>query len=287
MLSVILPVKNEGLNIKNTLDSFLASANAENLQLIVVDDRSEDGCCDFITEDCRYAEVLLVRSPGLGSSNARNFGAQFALGDVLVFADAHVKVPPTWVDGLLPFLDRYDCVSPAIKRTDGEAVGYGITVDEAYEMSWNGKLSDEPFSAAINPGGFLMFRRDSFFNVGEWQKKFIVWGSEDNELSIRLQLFGYYSAIVPGVVVEHLFRPKHPYPVDIEAFFYNKLFMAYLHFNDRRLAKIKAQMKAQYPDLYKVEEKVLAQGGLELRQYYFANRVYDDDWYFSKYQTNF
>lgn len=287
MLSVILPVKNEGTNIKNTLDSFLASANAETLQLIVVDDKSEDGCCDFIFEDRRYNEVLLVRSPGLGSANARNFGAQLALGDVLVFADAHVNVPPAWVDGLLPYLDRYDCVSPAIKMMDGETIGYGITVDDTYEMSWNGKLSDEPFSAAINPGGFLMIRRDFFYSVGEWQKKFTVWGSEDNELSIRLQLFGYLCAIVPSVVIEHLFRPKHPYPVDIEAFYYNKLLMAYLHFNDRRLAKIKAQMQSQYPDLHKVEEIVLAQGALELRREYFANRVYDDDWYFSKYQTNF
>ncbi|HWQ62380.1 MAG TPA: glycosyltransferase family 2 protein, partial [Negativicutes bacterium] len=199
MVSVILPAKNEGPNVKNTLDSFLESADAGNLQIIVVDDSSEDGCCDFMTADGRYAEVLPVRAPGLGSSNARNFGAQFAIGDVLVFADAHVKVPPTWVDGLLPFLDRYDCLSPAIKEMNGETVGYGITVNESYEMSWNGKLSDEPFSAAINPGGFLMIRRDAFFAVGEWQKKFIVWGSEDNELSIRLQLFGYRSAIVPGV----------------------------------------------------------------------------------------
>jgi glycosyltransferase involved in cell wall biosynthesis len=287
MLSVILPVKNEGPNIKNTLDNFLASTRAEDIQLIVVDDGSDDGCCDFIAGDSRYDEVLFVRSPNLGSSNARNFGAQFAIGDVLVFADAHIKVPPTWVDGLLPFLDRYDCLSPAIKAMDGGAVGYGITVDESYEMSWNAKLSDEPFSAAINPGGFLMIRRDAFFNVGEWQKKFIVWGSEDNEFSIRLQLFGYQSAIVPSVVIEHLFRTRHPYPVDIEAFHYNKLLMAYLHFNDRRLAKIRAIMQAQQPDLYKVEEKVLAQGAIEMRQYYFTHRIYDDDWYFSKYQTNF
>ncbi|HWQ60925.1 MAG TPA: glycosyl transferase family 2, partial [Negativicutes bacterium] len=88
-------------------------------------------------------------------------------------------------------------------------------------------------------------------------------------------------------VVEHLFRPRHPYPVDMEAFNYNLLFMAYLHFNDHRLEKIKARMQLQPADLFKLEEKLLAQGAMELRQYYFANRIYDDDWYFGKYQTNF
>lgn len=287
MISVIFPVKNEGPNIQNTVDSFFENTSNSDVEYIVVDDASEDHCCDFIEGNSRYAAVKLVRSPGLGSAKARNFGAQLANGDVLVFADAHITVPPTWVTGLLPCLDRYDCISPAIKTMGSEAVGYGITVNKSFDMCWNGKLSEEPFSVAMNPGGFLMIKRDVFYDIDEWQKKFVVWGCEDTEISIRLQLFGYRLAIVPSVVIEHLFRTKHPYPVTLEVANYNQLFMAYLHFDFDRLAKIRSKIQSQPYSLNKIEGQVLANGAFEMRQQYFARRKHDDDWYFSEYNIEF
>ncbi|HAJ4019679.1 TPA: glycosyltransferase [Escherichia coli] len=45
MVSVIFPVKNEGINVKNTLDSLQKMKTDINYEVIVVDDASEDGCC--------------------------------------------------------------------------------------------------------------------------------------------------------------------------------------------------------------------------------------------------
>lgn len=286
MISVIIPVKNEGENIQNTLDSFLENTSSD-VEYIVVDDESDDHCCDFIKKNSRYATVNLVQSPGLGSAKARNFGAQFANGDVFVFADAHITVPPTWTAGLLPALEQYDCISPAIKTMGSEAVGYGTTVNKSFDTCWNGKLSEDAFSVAMNPGGFLMIKKAVFYDIGEWQKKFVVWGCEDTEISIRLQLFGYRSAVVPSVVIEHLFRTSHPYPVELEVANYNLLFMAYLHFDFDRLSKIRSKIQSQPFSLNKIEGQVLANGALEMRQQYFDRRKHDDDWYFSKYNIEF
>lgn len=92
-LSVIVPTHNVDSWVGECLQSIL-SQSYEWLEVIVVDDHSDDGTValvqDFVDNDSR---VSLIRADDRGGANARNLGVAVAGGDYLVFADGDDIVP--------------------------------------------------------------------------------------------------------------------------------------------------------------------------------------------------
>ena len=99
-VTVIVPAFNEEAYLPSTLDSIHTAAahlrarvNVE-IDVIVVDNNSEDETAVVARE--RGART--VHEPVQGVARARNTGARHAEGDVLVFVDADVIVPPRLLD---------------------------------------------------------------------------------------------------------------------------------------------------------------------------------------------
>jgi chlorobactene glucosyltransferase len=101
-LSVIIPARNEALNIKRCVRSVLAAAYAP-LEIIVVDDRSSDDTAEIVgrlaADPDAGGRVRLVRGADLppgwfGKQWALVQGYRVATGDLVVFADADTKHEP-------------------------------------------------------------------------------------------------------------------------------------------------------------------------------------------------
>lgn len=90
-ISVIVPVYNGGENFRQCLAA-LCAAQPGPLELLVVDDGSQDGSGDAAR--ARGAQVLQTSRPASGPALARNLGARHARGAILFFVDADVAVPP-------------------------------------------------------------------------------------------------------------------------------------------------------------------------------------------------
>jgi GT2 family glycosyltransferase len=288
--SLIIPCKNEGQNVKMTLESLFAASPLSRVEYIVVDDGSDDGCCDFLKENSMYSSVNLISSSRLGVSRARNLGASSAKGDYLIFCDAHITVPPGWPDNLLNAfkLDGVDAVSPAIGSLENpDATGYGQTWNERLQVVW---LPPPPkmktAAVPLLPGGCVAVRRDVFRQAGGFDPGFIAWGHEDVEFSLKLWLFGYGLFVSPAVKILHLFRRKHPYPVKMDHFLYNMLRMAYSHFKEDRIEKV-LDLIDEVGSAKKINQRVLKGGALKQRLDYLARRKYDDDWFMKKFKINF
>lgn len=288
--SIIIPCKNEGPNVKMTVDSIRTASTSEKIEIIVVDDGSGDGCCHFLQEDSEYPEVNLISSPGLGAARARNRGALAARGKYLVFCDAHITVPEGWSEKLLDTFKHpgVDAVSPAIGSLENPAaVGYGQTWNGRLETIWLPPPADMKITAApLLPGGCLAVRTGAFRRVKGFDNGFIVWGHEDVELSLKLWLFGYGLYVNPSVKILHLFRKKHPYPVTMDHVQYNLLRMAYSHFKNKRIDKVLNLIESGgQPE--KILRSVLKGDAMEQRIHYFAMRKYDDDWFMKKFGIDF
>lgn len=105
LLSIIIPARNEALNIERCIRSAAAGGYGP-LEIIVVDDRSTDGTADIVSRLAEAPElrgrVRLVRGVDLP---AGWFGKQWALvqgyraarGELLLFADADTKHEPELV----------------------------------------------------------------------------------------------------------------------------------------------------------------------------------------------
>ena len=95
LLSVIVPARNEAVNIDACVRSILAAAY-QPLEVIVVDDRSSDGTAAIVE---RLAGVRLIRGAELpagwfGKQWALEQGYRVAQGDLLLFVDADTRHHP-------------------------------------------------------------------------------------------------------------------------------------------------------------------------------------------------
>ena len=102
--SIILPAYNESARIAATLDKILAHATERgwNLEVIVVDDGSNDGTADIVREYARkHAVMRLLENPGnRGKGYSVRNGMLHAKGEILLFSDADLSSPIEEADPL-------------------------------------------------------------------------------------------------------------------------------------------------------------------------------------------
>ena len=291
-VSIIFPVKNEGPNVKSTLESLYSVKINTPFEVIVVDDFSNDDCCLFLQNEFLDKNINLINTTGVGAANARNAGAEHALGDILVFCDAHLEFEDLWLDRLLEPLvtGKTTSVAPAIGAIGNpNFIGYGQTLwinprASKIRTHWNTR-QDDVFETAILPGGCFAIKRDVFEDVGGFETGFPTWGHEDVELSIKLWLFGYSCHVQPNPKVLHLFRKSQPYHISLDDYYYNLLRLAYLHFSPARIQKIRSMIPKERA--VEIQKNVLKNGALLKKQAYLERRKYHDDWYFNKFNINF
>ncbi|KGX92433.1 glycosyl transferase family 2 [Pontibacillus halophilus JSM 076056 = DSM 19796] len=287
-VSIIFPAKNEGENVRKTLQSLYEVKTHVTFEAIVVDDASSDRCCEFLTDPASpYSAVTCVRTDGVGAANARNVGAEHAKGSYYVFCDAHVSFEDWWLDRLLRpiLLKKTDAICPAIASTsNAKSIGYGMSLKPDLSVLWN-KEQPSLFETPILPGGCLMMAADVFHAIGGFERGFRRWGHEDVEISIKLWLFGYRCSCEPSVTILHVFRKKQPYAISQTHVDYNLIRMAYSHFNVLRIKRCLKLLK--HSDPTQVKQDVINHGALEQRQQYEALRKHNDSWFFSKFSIPF
>lgn len=288
--SIVIPCKNEGFYIKQTLEFLLETESKYLANIIVVDDNSNDGCCDFIKrQPNRYRNVLLVQTEGIGAARARNLGASLVPdADILVFCDAHITMKNNWLNSMLNAFNNAEvsAVCPGISNFNPNSpIGYGQTFNEKFQVIWMKKpeaLTEIPLA----PGGCMAIRKTVFDAVGGFDAGFHSWGYEDVELSIKLWLFGYKIFVNPSIRIGHKFRKVQPYEVDEIEYHYNRLRMAISHFNQNRVDKVMSMMKA-YPNYNKIIKRVESSDTYVQREDYFKRRIHDDSWFFDKFNICF
>lgn len=281
---MLIPALNEGTYLRRTVECARDTLPA-GTEIIVVDDGSQDGCADFLRDSPSLA-ILVRPSERLGAIGARNLAASMASHRTLVFLDAHMEMPPSWIDPVLDALEDpgVGAVSPGISvlgRTD--ARGFGLTWTGAeLDAAWLPQPTQAPFDVPLLPGACLAIRRDVFLSVDGFDGGLLRWGSEDAELSMRLWRLGYELRVVPDVVVAHLFRERHPYAVEWLWIVHNILRIAFVHFGPRRFERVIEAHKQQA--CFAQALALVVQGGAaQARQFMDRHASRDDDAYFKRF----
>ena len=91
--SIVIPAHNESRDIGPTCDALLRLTHET--EIIFVDDGSTDDTVEVLQRYLARPSMKLLRQPSnRGQGAARNAGVRAATGDVVVFLDADVLVPP-------------------------------------------------------------------------------------------------------------------------------------------------------------------------------------------------
>ena len=170
-LTIIVPAFNEEAYLGSTLDSVQAGAahlrdgSKVSIDVIVVDNDSEDETAAV----ARAKGAAVVHEPVRGIARARNVGARHAEGDVLVFVDADVVLPPTVLHAV------------HVAMSDPGCVGGGVDVEYRPERPFVGLyLRCWRLLARLTgmvQGATQFCRRDVFDQAGGYDEK--AWIGED------------------------------------------------------------------------------------------------------------
>jgi len=105
-VTVIIPACNEAENILKTLSSLSASSTTKGVEIIVVDNNSNDATLQL----SRGAGATCYVEMKQGITFARNAGLARARGRYILNADADTIYPPDWIDLMLEPLAHDDVV---------------------------------------------------------------------------------------------------------------------------------------------------------------------------------
>ncbi|HVY67343.1 MAG TPA: glycosyltransferase [Patescibacteria group bacterium] len=207
MLSIIIPTLNEEKVIGETLRG-LQDLRISDCEVIVSDGASRDRTVEIAGH---YADRIVRHEQDWRQTigQGRNAGAAVAVGDILLFMDADVRVPD--INGFFAHALR-------LFAEDASLAGLTVFLKVVPEEV---TLSDRLFFGLVNriyqvsnnwlhvgaaSGEFQMVRASAFRQVGGFNPKIVV--GEDNDLFARLGKVGS-TRVETGLHVFHTSRRAH------------------------------------------------------------------------------
>lgn len=207
--SVVIPTFNRKKVLLRTLE-VLAQVDypVGRWEVIVVDDGSSDGTDDAVTIWAAGTGLQLacLTQRNAGPAVARNRGAEAARGDVVIFIDNDIEVPPAFVrDHLRALASHPDCwmVGRIVHPSDMRTTPFGRYRDDLWERFHvahpPGRISETRGMTAAN----LSVPRRDFLRLGGFDPSFTIASCEDWELGLRARRHGIRVLYHPGIVVVH------------------------------------------------------------------------------------
>ncbi len=199
--SIVIPVKNDEVNIARCLSSLTRlAAPYVLLEVIVVDNGSTDRTLEIVNDYLGALPLTILVRPGLFISALRNLGASIAKGTWIAFLDSDCEVRANWLDW----------AQKTIASGWGNVFGsfYEIPEDSSWVATyWYGER-ERKHGGEISylPAGDLFFRGDVFRKLGGFDES--IQTNEDVEVCQRARTAGFPVVCVPELSVIHWGTPQ-------------------------------------------------------------------------------
>lgn len=215
-VSVIITAHNEKRDLDVTA-TLAAYGSIRPHEIIIVDDKSDPPIDGRIACNIDRVRVIGSAKEQRGVSGSRNVGAHYATGDLLIFMDSHMRMPHWWLEPIIeaaqsnpssilcpachPFnykwgSDMYAC--GARFDTEGESGKPGF---EAIWKSWT--KGSPPDICPCVMGACYIVPRFIWDRLGGFNPNFFGWGQDEQDLSLRVWMYGFEVRRIHAVAVAH------------------------------------------------------------------------------------
>jgi GT2 family glycosyltransferase len=184
---------------------------AENLELIVVDNDSQDGSMERIAAAVPHAKV--IQSGGnLGFAGGCNLGVEHATGQWVAFINNDARPGPTWISAAVAAMSADDTIGAVASKVldwegnlidyvDGSLTWYGMGYKR--EAEWPDSSDyDTPKDVLFGTGAAMFVPATLYREIGGFDERFFMF-YEDVDLGWRLNLLGYRVRYVPESLAYH------------------------------------------------------------------------------------
>lgn len=281
IISIIITTKNSGIDLHVTMESLKVSDLELSYEVIIVDEGSIDGCCDFLLSYKFNQPIRKIK--GQAGQCSRNLAASQAKGQYLIFCSSRLYFEDYWMERLIVPLVRgkADAVSPSFsieekrpgKRQAKHTIGILHTI-QSYPWTQSGAglpwLWAECFAVS----------RDTLSRYGQMENGFKSKELETAEFSLRVWLLGGQCMLVPDVKLTQVMRNNYPLD-DSEDKWEEDLFtLARLHFSKQRMQQCELMLASGISAVgYEEQDERIRVS----RERYASLREYDENWFFNQF----
>ncbi|PWH85321.1 glycosyltransferase family 2 protein [Brumimicrobium oceani] len=214
MISIIIPTYKRGDIFYECIESVVDSVGLLD-EIIVVNDFKEKEL-DLDQIDRKGKKVKVINNPKQGVASARNYGAKYAKGDVLLFIDDDMLINSDAIEKCLETLKSSDKLvvnadwiyfPKELERIKDSQFGrYLVSIDFTSLKGWNNGLNWQE-NSTIKANGitsqFFMIQKKDFEFLGGYNENFPFAGFEDSELYVRIKNSGYQPIIDTRCLIYH------------------------------------------------------------------------------------
>ena len=201
--SVIIPVYNRPQEVRELLESLSVQQHKE-FEAIIVEDGSTIRCEDICKEFSDRIPVSYHYKENGGPASARNFGAQWARGEWLLFFDSDCIIPDNYFQSVGEELAGKECQlfggadrSHPSFTTLQKAIDYSMTsIITTGGIRGNRKSADKFYPRTFNMG----IKKTVFDEIGGFSNMRF---GEDVDFSYKVKEGGYDSRFFPNAWVYH------------------------------------------------------------------------------------
>lgn len=210
-ISIIIPNYN-GLNFLNNCIYSLQNQSYKDFEIIVVDNNSEDGSCEYLSKN--YSKIILIKlDKNYGFSKAVNEGIKSSTSKYIVLLNNDTEVDSYWLENLVSFVEKnekiFSVCSKMIRYHEKDRLD--DAGDEYTILGWAYKRGDgfyinqydkaqQVFSSCA---GAAIYRKSILEEIGYFDEDFFAY-MEDVDISYRAKIYGYKNIYCPEAVVYHI-----------------------------------------------------------------------------------
>lgn len=199
--TVLITTKSRKDELRTALNSCLLQQTTEPVEILVINDGSEDGTGDMVAAE--FPSVRLINhESSAGLVQRRNEGTFEAKGSVIfsIDDDAEFTSPAIIEDTLKEFADP--CIGAV-------AIPF-CNVNQGEEIFQKAPDQDEVYLTHAFRGTAYAVRKDIFAEVGGYRPYFIHQG-EEGDLCLRMFDKGYYVRVGSSDVINHYESPRRSF----------------------------------------------------------------------------
>jgi len=187
LISIVVPIYNVKSYLPHCLNSILAQRGKNNLEILLVDDGSTDGCSEICDEySLRDERVRVLHKPNGGLIKARIDGVKMARGDWIAFVDGDDWIAPNMIEKLVGLIEEKKADIAISAAWIANEENYDLKKNDVHAGVYSGKALEQIKNRLLGEEEYFSFSILPYLWNKIWRKSLLMESLREVDTSIMV-----------------------------------------------------------------------------------------------------